>query len=118
LPEFLPAEVRGGERMATATEPTTSAMLPSGGMEAFVEDRLLAGSGSLYTESLKFMERVLLTRVLRHAGGNQSRAAKILGITRGSLRNKIRELGITINQAVNIDEESPDVMPCPLSSAG
>ena len=42
------------------------------------------------------MERSLLTRVLRHTGGNQVQAAKLLGITRGSLRTKIRTLGIQI----------------------
>jgi len=46
------------------------------------------------------MERQLLTAVLRHTDGNQLRAAKILGITRGSLRTKIRALGITIERAV------------------
>jgi two-component system nitrogen regulation response regulator GlnG len=52
------------------------------------------------------MERMLLTRVLRHTDGNQSRAAKILGITRGSLRNKIRTLRITIDQVVGVDESA------------
>ena len=118
LPEFLPQALRGGSERVIAAEAAVHAVLPSG-IEAFVDDRLQAGSESLYTESLKFMERVLLTRVLRHAGGNQSRAAKILGITRGSLRNKIRELGITINQAVNVDDDPSDSLPsCPLSSVG
>ena len=36
------------------------------------------------------MEREVLVRVLRHTDGNQLQAARILGITRGSLRNKIR----------------------------
>ena len=32
-------------------------------------------------------------------------AAKLLGITRGSLRNKLRDLGITIARTVEADEE-------------
>jgi two-component system nitrogen regulation response regulator GlnG len=48
------------------------------------------------------MERYLLTRVLRETGGNQSLAAKILGITRGSLRNKIRALGLSIDHVVTV----------------
>jgi len=32
--------------------------------------------------------------VLRHADGNQSRAAEILGINRATLRRKLRDLGI------------------------
>jgi Fis family transcriptional regulator len=32
--------------------------------------------------------------VLRHAEGNQSRAAEILGINRATLRRKLREFGL------------------------
>jgi two-component system nitrogen regulation response regulator GlnG len=42
------------------------------------------------------MEKDLILRVLNHTAGNQLQAARILGITRGSLRNKIRNLGIQI----------------------
>ena len=54
------------------------------------------------------MERSLVTRVLRHTGGNQLQAAKILGITRGSLRTKVRTLGITIERSVSPPEDQPD----------
>ncbi len=53
----------------------------------------------------------LLAKVLKHAGGNQSQAAKILNITRGTLRSKIRELGITIHQAVEIDAAEAGMAP-------
>ena len=43
-------------------------------------------------------------------------AAKILGITRGSLRSKLRMLGITINQAVHLDD-SDDETSSPASSS-
>ena len=68
--------------------------------EGFLEDRLRAGSQDLYAEALAVIERSLLTRVLRQTGGNQARAAKVLGITRGSLRTKMRTLGITIERSV------------------
>jgi len=35
-------------------------------------------------------ERAVVQTVLEHTGGNQSRAADILGITRTTLRNRIR----------------------------
>jgi len=54
------------------------------------------------------MERLLLTRVLRHTGGNQLQAAKLLGITRGSLRTKLRELGITIARSVASSPEAEE----------
>ena len=38
--------------------------------------------------------RHLIEEVLRHTGGNQSRAAKILGMTRNTLRERIRRYGL------------------------
>src|SRR3954464_5716574 len=93
LPDFLPASVRGEE------EPAGKPPAPFD-WEAFLDDRLRAGSQDLYAESLAVMERWLVTRVLRHTRGNQLQAAKILGITRGSLRTKIRTLGISIGRTV------------------
>jgi two-component system nitrogen regulation response regulator GlnG len=49
------------------------------------------------------MERKLITKILSQTAGNQSQAAELLGITRGSLRNKIRALGILIEQVVSTD---------------
>jgi two-component system nitrogen regulation response regulator GlnG len=54
------------------------------------------------------MEKTLLTKVLQHTGGNQVQAAQILGITRGSLRNKLRDLGIAISRTVASEEDSAD----------
>lgn len=68
--------------------------------DAFVRGRIDAGSDSLYAEGLTLMERELLVRVLRHTGGNQVQTARILGITRGSLRNKIRSLNISIEKNI------------------
>jgi len=59
----------------------------------------------LYAECLEMMERYVVTRVLRLTGGNQSKAAQLLGITRGSLRNKIHSLGISVDQVVHIEED-------------
>lgn len=39
-------------------------------------------------------ERALVEAVLEHTDGNQSRAAEILGITRTTLRNRIRRYGL------------------------
>ncbi len=75
---------------------------PRHDLAAFVEQRIKSASGDLHAETLEMMERYLLTRVLRETGGNQSLAAKILGITRGSLRNKIRSLRLSIDHVVTV----------------
>lgn len=64
--------------------------------DGFIADRLAAGSRNLYDECLERMERQLLTRVLERTGGNQLRAAELLGISRGSLRHKLRSLDIPV----------------------
>jgi two-component system nitrogen regulation response regulator GlnG len=97
VPEFLPAALtKPGE---AAAEANGSSLLQ------FINEQLAAGKDDLYDAAVRHVERVLLTRVLQHTAGNQVRAAKILGITRGSLRNKIRELGITIGRSVELSDD-------------
>jgi two-component system nitrogen regulation response regulator GlnG len=76
---------------------------PTSGLAPFINERLASFSKDLYAETLAQMETELLTLVLQHAGGNQSEASRILGITRGSLRNKIRSHGISIDQVITVE---------------
>ena len=50
--------------------------------------------GDLYEVVLREIEKPLLSEVLRHCDGNQSRAAATLGINRATLRKKLREYGL------------------------
>ena len=75
-------------------------------LKAFVNERLMSGSHSLYAESLEMMERFLLTRVLQVCDGNQSRAAEILGITRGKVRDRIASFGISVGKSVTIESST------------
>ena len=103
LPEFLPDSVRfdPGEKVTFDPE-----VAPQSDLETFLESRLRSGnSQDLYLETLEMMERFVITRVLKYTEGNQSQAAKILGITRGTLRNKIRALHISLGTTVTLDEE-------------
>jgi two-component system response regulator HydG len=45
--------------------------------------------------SLKDVERELIRRTLEHTGGNRTKAAEILGISRATLHNKLREYGLS-----------------------
>jgi DNA-binding NtrC family response regulator len=75
-------------------------------LEAFIGKEVERGTQSLYAHTIALVERILLTRVLRDTSGNQSHAARILGIARGSLRNKLREHGIHIHSTPSISVES------------
>lgn len=48
----------------------------------------------LYQMVMREVERPLLLCVLERTGGNQSVAAQILGVSRGTLRKKMREHGL------------------------
>ena len=51
--------------------------------------------GQLYDLVLREVEEPLFKAVLDYAAGNQSRAAEILGINRGTLRKKLRQFGLS-----------------------
>lgn len=104
LPEFFPAL-----RSSTlATSETTAGQSTANDMTTFMNERLEAGSRDLYAECLAAMERVLLPRVLEQTGGNQLRAAELLGITRSTLRQKLRALNITVERSSSISQNDAD----------
>src|SRR5262249_46625544 len=84
LPEFLPAFLRTESGTPRATSPRG---IP--GWEQFLEERFREGTQRLYGEAIALVERDLLTRVLTYTKGNKVQAAKMLGISRASLRAKI-----------------------------
>jgi two-component system nitrogen regulation response regulator GlnG len=108
LPEFLPPVVGWSGDYGTTAEGRPAAPLD---FERFIDARLEQGSQDLYAEAIQRLERALLPRVVRHTNGNQLRAAKILGITRGSLRAKLRGLGLRIDRNVAGGDEDGDEDP-------
>jgi len=100
IPDFLPALNQSTDRLRA------NAVDGEGfDLSRFIEQRLAEGSEDLHAEVLEQVERMLLTQVLHQTTGNQVQASRILGITRGSLRTKIRTLGINIEKSVWTDEE-------------
>jgi two-component system nitrogen regulation response regulator GlnG len=101
-PESLPASVTSGCRIDSrhVEDDEDTSGLPHN-LKTFLAQRLDAKSTNLYAETLEMMERFVLSEVLTLANGNQSETARILGITRGSLRHKIRCLGISIESTID-----------------
>ncbi len=68
-------------------------------VEKHLRDYFLAHEGDLpasglYDRILHEVERPLLALTLDECGGNQLRAAALLGLNRNTLRKKLRELGL------------------------
>jgi Fis family transcriptional regulator len=49
----------------------------------------------LYEKVLERVERPLFDLILEHTGGNQVRAAEILGLNRNTLRRKLAQHGLS-----------------------
>ncbi|HZO43968.1 MAG TPA: helix-turn-helix domain-containing protein [Methylomirabilota bacterium] len=61
-----------------------------------VERLSRARSGRIYREALELLERPLIGHVLAMTGGNQLRAARVLGLNRNTLRKRCRELHLAL----------------------
>jgi DNA-binding NtrC family response regulator len=87
LPDFLPPLGDGNEVLANTNQGEFLS-------ERFVAERLEAGTDNLYSEAIAVAERQLIRQVLAHTEGNQLKAATFLGISRVTLRSKLKILGI------------------------
>jgi two-component system, NtrC family, nitrogen regulation response regulator GlnG len=91
----LPSAIHAGESAASKT----SAEFPD--LDRFINDHFINGTPKLFEQVVAKVKKHLLLGALRQTNGNQVRAAKLLGITRSTLRNEIRNLNITIDRSVS-----------------
>ncbi|HLW68121.1 MAG TPA: helix-turn-helix domain-containing protein [Gemmataceae bacterium] len=74
---------------------------PAGSDVSEIVARLLASrEGEIYRKVTLEMDRIVLEAVLRHTHGNQVEASQLLGISRTTLRSKLKALGLTIEKRV------------------
>ena len=99
LPAFLP------DLAGQSADSTSAATVPD--LEAFIGQRLVPESTDLYAETHRQVDRLLLPRVLEYTGGNQHQAARLLGIARQTLRQKLRDLGLHITRSTETDDNDP-----------
>lgn len=63
-------------------------------VQQYLDDMGPTEPDHLHDTIIQEVEKPLLETVLKHTGGNQSRAAAILGMTRSTLRTRIRRYGL------------------------
>jgi len=106
LAEFLPDPVRkGAASSATDAPPADSCDFPD--LARYIQDRIHAGTTDLHAEMQAVMDRVLLLSVLAFTSNNLTQAARMLGISRATLRSRLSALGVTMERSTSIEEESP-----------
>jgi two-component system nitrogen regulation response regulator GlnG len=93
-----PVPVQGAED-AQAQEPSRREP-PVNSVEValLVGNLLCAGEPDIYRRVSLEVDRVALVAVLRHVKGNQVQASELLGISRTTLRAKLRSLGLAIGK--------------------
>jgi DNA-binding NtrC family response regulator len=95
--DCLPENIRAGAQPETERE----------GLEVgrLVESLLRAGKDDIYRRVTAAVERVVVETVLRHVKGNQVQASELLGISRTTLRAKLRSLGMAIEKQLQSESD-------------
>ena len=107
MPGDLPAEIAGapgqGERRRageSAPYPNAAAQPPAGDIPSLAQALFRWARKESKLKVIPAVERELIIEALKETGGNQVQAAKILGITRATLRKRIEKFKITQELAI------------------
>jgi two-component system nitrogen regulation response regulator GlnG len=97
-PECLPPHLQEESSRVEVLAAEESAELA---VARLVQETLAQKRGNIYYEIQAAVDRVVLREVLEHVKGNQVEAADLLGISRTTLRSKLRSLGLVVEKQVN-----------------
>ena len=94
LPAFLPAELLNEESTPDDERltPMSDDLAVWNSVPSKVDRWLIDGDRDIYRRALEEFDRFILGRVMRHTEDNQARAADRLGLSRITIRNKLRSL--------------------------
>ncbi len=104
--ECLPAALRGGN--VPPRNPVSVSETSRLDVADFVTRLLQAEQPEIYDKVNSAVDRVVIETVLRHAKGNQVVASELLGISRTTLRAKLRSLGLAIEKQLLPDSSLGD----------
>lgn len=96
LPEHLPPEILNYKGTRQSTQSRLETVLESV-LKETVRDAVMQARDGLYNEAIDAVDRALIKCVLDEVEGNQTKSAKLLGISRTTLLQKIKKLGIEVN---------------------
>jgi two-component system nitrogen regulation response regulator GlnG len=90
-----------------ASAPLTEAARTDQALADWVRRHIGQNPGELYQETVRMTEATLFGEVLKHVGGNQVQAARLLGLSRTTLRKKLAEYGFAQPDSADNSAEGP-----------
>ena len=72
-----------------------------GALAEFVKTAIARGECDVYRRALEHFDRLLISSALQQANGQQNRAAEILGLSRTTLRTKLRNMQLSIQRVID-----------------
>ena len=105
LPEFLPAELHrvASSEVELEVENPVVSDTDFQSLGAFVDAAIATGEADVYRCVREQFDRLVIVRAMQRADGNQNRAAEILGISRVTLRAKLRAMKMGTRKVISID---------------
>ena len=98
LPNFLP-DLSDDAAQAAPSQP------PSFDLDGYIRERLASGAADIHADTHAEVDRLLFARALEFTRGNHREAARVIGISRQTLRTKMRALGIHVAHSVEHDDD-------------
>ena len=96
LPEHLPPEILNYKGRRESTQSRLETVLDSV-LKETVRDAVTQSHDALYDEVIDAVDRALIRCSLEELEDNQTKSAKLLGISRTTLLQKIKKLEIEVN---------------------
>ena len=79
-----------------------------GDLEKAIDRMLAQGQADVYRHVHAEVDRILFDKTLNYLRGNQQAAAEVLGISRTTLRAKLRSLGMAIEKTMQSESGHDD----------
>ncbi len=94
LPDFLPSVIRHDSAADESDAALATHLRETKGvsLEQFVQSAIKSGGHDIYRRALQLFDEMVLNEVMSQTDGNQSAAAELLGLSRPTLRQKLKSI--------------------------
>jgi two-component system nitrogen regulation response regulator GlnG len=106
--DCLPEALRAATQSLPALPAPPASDAPTVDVARLTAGLLRAGEPDIYRRISLEVDRVVMNTVLRHTKGNQVQASELLGISRTTLRAKLRALGMSVEKQLLPEPDGPE----------